>query len=273
MKNLFLPLLTVLVTILFASSAAQASLLISPLRVVFDDRDRSAAVTVINTGKATTTYRIELVDNLQVADGSYQRIAADENTPAELFSAKEMLRYSPRQVTLKPDERQQVRISLRKPAGLANGEYRSHLAFTQLPDPTMLETNPKGAKMQVFMLTGFTIPVQVRQGTPNVTAKLSDAKLVKADHGWDMQVTVDRTGDFSSFGKIQVFWRANENSSEQLLNFIDNASVYRELKQRTFHIHLKPEQVQPGLFRIVYAADKLLSNTVLDSIELPYSHP
>lgn len=255
---------------LMVSLNVQASLLISPMRVVFDDRERAATVTIINTGKTTATYRVELVDNLQTPDGKYQRLADDQTMPAELLSAKAMLRYSPRQVTLKPNERQQVRLSLRKPAGLLEGEYRSHLAFTQLPDPAMLETHPKGAKMQVFMLTGFTIPVQVRHGQLAVTARLANAQVITEPNHTGLRVTLNREGDFSSFGKLQVFWRKDAQSSETLLNFIDNAALYRELPTRTFSIPLKPEQLQPGLFRIVYLGDKHFGGQVFDTLELPY---
>ena len=54
-----------------------------------------------------------------------------EAAPGEHF-ADGMLSWSPRQITLQPGTAQVVRLMVRKPEGLAEGEYRSHLDFMDL---------------------------------------------------------------------------------------------------------------------------------------------
>lgn len=261
----------VLGSFIFFQSIAQASLLISPMRVVFDDRERGKTVAIINGSNKTNTYRIEMINLKQLPNGEYEELKDEESFQGTGFYAKDMIRTSPRQVTLKPGERQSVRISLRKPANLADGEYRSHLKFVQLPSPEMLDQNPNNAGIKLYMLTGFSIPVQVRQGQPNVSSKIVSASLKQSKEGfWGVETTINRQGDFSSFGKLTVLWRASSNDSYQELNFLNNVALYREIKTRTINIALKKEQLKYGQYRVVFEGDKAFAGKVFDEYEFNY---
>ena len=107
-------------------------LLVAPTRVVFEARRRSAEVTLVNIGTDTATYRISFVHQRMKPDGSLE--AVDTPGPGEAF-ADDLVRFSPRQVTLEPRVAQTVRMQLRIPAGLTAGEYRSHLLFRAIPPP------------------------------------------------------------------------------------------------------------------------------------------
>lgn len=268
--SLFIFKLTVF--LLFFQSIAHASLLIAPLRVVFDDRERGKTVTIINTSDTKATYRLEVVNQQQLPDGSYKDIPKDTLTNSQTFFADEMLRVSPRQVALKPGERQEVRLGLRKPAHLTDGEYRSHLKFTELPTPEMLEKNPKGAGIKIYMLTSFTIPVQVRQGQLTVNAQINDAKIKRTKQGsWQVETEIKREGDFSSFGKLTVYWRANAKESYKELNFVNNAAVYRETDKLVFHVVLQKEQVRAGQYKVAYLSNKSFKQKLFDEFEFDYS--
>ena len=257
--------------LLFFQSIAHASLLIAPLRVVFDDRERGKTVTIINTSDATKTYRIEMANLNQLAEGGYQDSSEVTVTDTPTFFADEMLRLSPRQTTLKPGERQQVRLSLRKPANLSDGEYRSHLKFTQLPSPEMLEKNPKNSGIKVYMLTSFTIPVHIRQGQVIVDSKITNAKINRTKEGnWQVDVDLNRQGDYSSFGKLTVYWRANTGQGYQELNFINNVALYRETEKQKISLVLKKEQVKPGQYKVAYSPDKSFQQTLFDEFEFNY---
>ncbi|KPJ91128.1 MAG: hypothetical protein AMJ55_12370 [Gammaproteobacteria bacterium SG8_15] len=64
---------------------------------MFEARDRTAQVTVVNSGDETGTYRIELVNKRMTDAGTFENI--EEPGEGDLFADK-MLRYSPRQVVL-----------------------------------------------------------------------------------------------------------------------------------------------------------------------------
>lgn len=256
---------------LFFQSFAQAGLLIAPLRLNFDDRERSKTVVIMNTSKTTNTYRIGFKNLQQLASGGYKELSPEEEANSSLFFANDMIRFSPRQVTLAPGERQQVRLSLRKPENLENGDYRSHLSFTQLPNPDMLKNNQENQGIKLYMLTSFSIPVLVRQGELVVNPKITETRIVKTKQGtWQVEVDVTRLSNFSTFGKMVVYWRANASESYQELNFIDNATLYREIENRTINIVLNKKQVQPGQFKVVYEPHKSFKTKIFDEYEFDY---
>jgi hypothetical protein len=257
---------------------AFAGLIISPTRVVFEDRNRSASVVIINSGSTTATYRLEMINKRQLENGAYQTLDMQKDDISDLFLARDMIRYSPRQVTLKPRERQTVRLSLRKPANLASGEYRSHLSFTQLPSPQMLQRNPNSPKVQIFMLIGFTIPVQVLQGKVSFQSKITQAQLIQiADKtgktSWQMQIDIEREGDFSSVGKLSVHWKPDTQTQYKELKFLNNATLYRETKKRRFSLMLPEETPKSGIYKVVYETSKPFKKRILDEITVAYPSP
>ena len=104
-------------------------LMVMPTRVIIENRDRSAEVALRNSGRAVCTYRISFREMRMVPSGKLEVVPKAEGG----FSAADLVRFTPRQVELKPGETQTIRIQLRKPEGLKDGEYRSHLVFQGLP--------------------------------------------------------------------------------------------------------------------------------------------
>ena len=127
----FLPRLIGALSLLALCAPARAELMLHPTRIVFEQNQRAAQIELINNGTKPASYRIALVNRRMTDAGQFE--PADTPAPGERF-ADGMLRYSPRQITLQPGTAQTVRVMLRKPAELAEGEYRSHLLFDKLPD-------------------------------------------------------------------------------------------------------------------------------------------
>ncbi|MBW8847449.1 MAG: molecular chaperone [Burkholderiales bacterium] len=164
--------------LLLLSRAAQADLMLFPTRIVFDKQQRAAQVELMNQGKTPETYRINLVNRRMGPNGEF--IAVEQPGPGEQF-ADAMLRYSPRQVTIPPGSSQIVRILLRKPDGLAEGEYRSHLQFDRVAEATGASSVEDVAKREgqdvgvvIQALVGASIPVIVRQGDTHARLDLSE---------------------------------------------------------------------------------------------------
>ena len=126
MNYFYKPLL--LVVLLLSCQSVLAQLSVSPKRVIFEGRERSQELLLLNTGDTSKTYRIHFKQLLMTEQGGFAAV----ESPA--FSASQAVRFSPRQVTLAPGSSQTVRLLLRKPKGFADGEYRSHLTFSELPD-------------------------------------------------------------------------------------------------------------------------------------------
>ena len=148
---------------LLVALPAQAELSLFPTRVVMERNQRAAQVELMNRGTAPETYRIALVNRRMTADGDI--VVAETPQPDERF-ADELLRYSPRQVTIPPGQSQVVRILLRKPAELPEGEYRSHLQFDRVEDTSaatsveaLASAPAQGIGVVIRTLVGASIPL------------------------------------------------------------------------------------------------------------------
>lgn len=201
--------------ILFAvlSHHAAANLLINPTRVVFNPTDRTTDVTLINISQTTNTYRIEWAEKKAKSSGGYEDLTPAAATAANFPIASSMLRYSPRQVTLKAGERQTIKMAIRRPQGLATGEYRSHLVFKALPPmgpvaPEKAASEEEATSMKVNILLTFAIPVVVKQGAITYQIAMDDASIAynAANKTGSVTVNMSRSGDNSVIGNIDAYW-------------------------------------------------------------------
>ncbi|MBQ5949397.1 molecular chaperone [Massilia sp. ST3] len=186
---------------------AQAELMLHPTRIVFEKNQRAAQIELINNGTKPASYRIALVNRRMTEAGQFE--AADTPAAGERF-ADSMLRYSPRQITLQPGTAQTVRIMLRKPADLAEGEYRSHLLFDKLPDAegeASIEQRGENSRIGVVMnaLVGASVPVIVRHGTVDASVKLAGlAVQYDATRRPLLAMRFEREGGSSVYGDVNV---------------------------------------------------------------------
>jgi P pilus assembly chaperone PapD len=210
---------------------AHAELMLHPTRLVFEKNQRTAQIELINNGSKPATYRISLVNRRMTDAGQFE--AADTAGPGERF-ADGMLRFSPRQVTLEPGTAQTVRVMLRKPAELAEGEYRSHLQFEKLPDvegSASIENQGRGADGQgigvvLNALVGASVPVIVRHGTTSATVSLSRLALQKDGAARQLlTLQFEREGSSSVYGDLSVIFTPR-GGKPQTLAQVGGIAVY-----------------------------------------------
>lgn len=190
--------------------SAWADLMLFPTRVVLEKNQRAAQVELMNTGTAPETYRINLVNRRMGEAGEF--IALEAPGPGDQF-ADPLLRYSPKQVTVPPGGSQTVRILLRKPADLAQGEYRSHLQFDRVADTTEASSVEKATApgdkqigVVITALVGASIPVIVRHGDTQTSVTLSDLAFQPAGDKSPpaLGFVINRSGNRSVYGDLSV---------------------------------------------------------------------
>ena len=227
---------------LLLAGQARADLMLFPTRVVFDKNLRAAQVELINNGSEPATYRLSLVNRRMGESGEFHAV----DTPAadELF-AEPMLRFSPRQVTVQPGASQTVRLMLRKPAELPEGEYRSHLQFDRLPDAAggaSIESKAAAADgigVQLTALVGASMPVIVRHGATSGSVSLSHLEVT----GKNLSMLFERSGNASVYGDLTVSFTPR-GGREQQLGKMGGVAVYAPNKQRRASL---PLQVPAGM--------------------------
>lgn len=221
-----------------AEAQASPDLLIAPTRVVLDGQ-RGAEVILSNTGEKATTYRISLELRRMTPDGRLEEVeteAADAREAATLG----MIRYAPRRVTLAPNQPQAIRIGIRPPAGLADGEYRAHMLFRGIPDATPVTEAPSagsGVSVSLTPIYGVSIPIIVRQGRLEAAASLSDVMLVDVPEGKALSVTLARSGGRSIYGELRV----RAPGQKEPVVAVRGIAVYAELGQRQVVLPVEPE--------------------------------
>lgn len=254
-----------LITGFFIVQSAWANLLINPTRVQFNPSDRTTDVTLINTSQVTTTYRLEWAEKKAKASGGYTDL--DSAGAASFPVASKMLRFSPKQVTLKPNERQTIKLAIRRPQGLANGEYRSHLLFRALPPAkNLVEKDQQTASTVIAVVLNFAIPVVIQQGTPNYTVNANSARILFNPSKKDGSVEVDlsRSGMHSVIGNISAYWTP-AGGKEQLIAKLGDYNFWPELSSARTTLHWVGTDFAPadGKLRLVYEGVKDFRGKIL----------
>lgn len=219
------------------ATANGGDLLVAPTRVVLDG-PRGTEVILNNIGDAPATYRISLELRRMREDGTLEEIAVEAANAGEK-SALEMISYAPRRVVLPPNQPQSIRIGVRAPAGLPDGEYRAHMLFRAVPDatPVTAAARTQGFSIALTPIYGVTIPIIVRRGSLSATAAMADVKLIDYEGGKALSFALSRKGDRSVHGEIRVL-KPGQGEPAYVARGL---AVYPELGRRSVTLPLPAE--------------------------------
>lgn len=235
---------------------AAGDLLVAPTRVLLDGA-RGTEVILNNIGSEPATYRISLELRRMPVQGPLAEVAA-EQADARESAALAMISYAPRRVTLPPNQPQSVRIGIRPPADLPDGEYRAHMLFRAIPDAKPVVADPSrpanGVSISLTPIYGVTIPVIVRKGSLTATAALSDPRIVRDDDGQAFAITIARSGTRSVYGRIRV---TRPGVAAPLLE-ARGIAVYAEVPSRTVTLPVDDETATrlKGPVKVEYLEDQ-----------------
>lgn len=231
--------------------AQTAGLMLFPTRFVLDASEKTVSVDVVNKGDATGSYRIELIDMKMPEDAAIRQLEAGESDP---YSLKKFTRISPRRTVLKPDDVQKVRILIRRPKDLPDGEYRSHLKVTLTENnlDNVEEQKPKAnVAIQIKSRLAFTIPIIVRQGETFYRVGIEEADLFYGDMDASkeapmLNILFGHEGNRSSIGDIKVT-HIDPRGVNTVVNFHPGVAIYRGADRRRIKVPLTlPEGVNLG---------------------------
>jgi len=262
-------ILLCLLTLTGNPSFAAAQIMVTPTRIVFDAKTRTETVTVINSGDEEGTYRILLVNKRMLPDGNIVNIKAPEG--GEQFADK-MIRYSPRQVTLKPGQSQVVRLSLRKPRDLKDGEYRSHMTFKALPnkkkgvDINTIDKDSKNIGVKLTAIISVTIPVIIRHGKTEVAVSIDSMKVSPPDAKSPnpvLSMTLKREGTQSVYGDFVA--ELDSNGKKTIVGQMNGVAVYTPNASRSITLPLTlPAGVQlSGVLNVYFRNRGNRNNAIL----------
>jgi hypothetical protein len=256
-----------------AKAQSAGDLVVSPTRVVLESRTRSAQLGLVNKGSETATYRISVINMSMSEDGGMTEVA--KPVDGQQF-ADSLFRYSPRQVTLEPGASQAIRLLLRKPKDLPDGEYRSHIMMRAVPKDSgqSVENTGTGAAVRLIPVFGIAVPIIIRHGKVDYAMSLSDISFMAPSEENPLpkiRFNLNRTGNRSSYGDLTATLTAD--GKDVVVSQIFRLAVYTPNASRSVEMALRvPDGVKlsGNTLKVTYSATadeggKLLaeSSTVL----------
>jgi P pilus assembly chaperone PapD len=210
------------------------ALRITMKRVIFEGPKRTEVLTIINNTAEEQIYRLGWRRMRMTEDSSLQALDDNETAP-DLKTADNMIRFAPRRVVLPPGRTQQVRLMLRRPKDLADGEYRSHFWIqpeekARAFDPNGSSVKASGQAVQITMLTGLTLPVFVRAGKMEASGRITDARLITKKDRPAVTYTLHREGNRSLYGDIEITCRVG--GEEIVAAAVRGIAIYEEISKR-----------------------------------------
>ena len=236
------------------SHIARADIMIMPVYAMFSDRARTADITLVNTSTEEAVFRLNWIYQRQNEDSSYSK---EEEPLDPALDFQKSVFFSPRQVTLPPSGKQNIRLSLRRPADLPDGEYHAHLRMQRLSAGEMLGGGPPkngGISVGIGMNVGYAVPVFVRVGKYDATATITEPTFLPAprpDAFPKFQMYLERSGKHGTMGKVEVFLTP-PGGAEKKIGTLNNVNVFTEITRRRVQVPLTEKSVAAGTVRVVY---------------------
>lgn len=244
-KHLKKAILAALMLLSFANAPATAAeiLFVSPTRVYLNDKHKVGVMNVTNTSDITRHYTISMENIVMTPEGVTSEVENFE------YSAKRMLRFVPRSVTLAPGERQTIRIQSRIGADVPEGDYHVHIHFLedatkrQQPDT---EAGGKGAAIMAPLSYSTLIPIIVSHGTVKTTLDMSDAKIQKSADGqkYSVSMMLHRSGNGQGTAHIDTVLTGGGKDSVPTPR--RTAYIYREIDSRKYTYEFPVSEATQG---------------------------
>lgn len=246
------------IIVAFGATHAWAAneLMVHPTRVVFEGNSRTAQIDLINSGSESAIYRVSLIQRRMTETGDF--VPVEEPLPEENF-ADGMIRFSPRQVVLQSGVAQTVRLQLRKPPDLEQGEYRSHLLFQALPpveeDATLPdEETEEELNIRLTAIYSVSIPVIVRHGDLSASVSIREIGLRENTDGTpDVSFVLEREGTRSVYGDVTVYMKTGDGP-ERVVGRANGVAVYtpNSLRRARVPLPVLSNGVPSGRLRVTF---------------------
>ena len=257
-----------LLTILPLLSWADALLFVAPTRVIVKDGQKTQVVSATNKSERIRKYKLSLIDQVMTENGTTEAV---DTFP---YSAKRMIRFIPREITLQPGQRQLIRLLVRRPNTLEDGDYHTHLLFDEevVTQETTDTDEANNNQFQIDMNTtfGLAVPVIIQQGNIDATLLLTGANLsIHEQGGVEVLLNLARTGNSEATGHLTVTTQ-NDNGETEKIATDRKVRIYREVDDVTLTHRLTKtfEELAGKTIQISLKTGPSQDSTDLGSVEL-----
>jgi P pilus assembly chaperone PapD len=213
---------------------------ISPKRVMIEDKQRAGTFNILNRTNKTMVYKFDWERYIYTPDGTdsmlNEKAVAPEYKPADPY-----LQFSPRQVIIKPGESQTIRILVRRPADLPQGEYRSNILIQPEPleEAKVPDTLPEPGMSGILKVrTHASIPIILRQGATAVDFTVSNANITQSEgkNIVNLQIANNSTRSIYMIPHLDCVGPSGTTST-----ILSTIRLYVEIKNFMRHLTVPPE--------------------------------
>ena len=211
-----------------------------PRRVVIQGRQRTAQVGLFNRTANEGDYEIDITEMAMTPEGRLVALDQVEDPAliAKVKSAKDMIRWSPKRLSLGGSESQTIRLMARPSPDLAPGEYRAHFLAISRPDVAAggmtIDEAVSGRQADGIGVTikprfGISIPVIVRVGETTLDLGIENPRVVTLPDGRRaLSLKLTREGTRSAYGDVRVL----RTGSDEPLVVARGVGIYPEIDAR-----------------------------------------
>ncbi len=199
---------------------------------MIENRQRAKSMTIFNRTDKTLVYTFDWERRAQTPEGKLIKLEKGETSPG-YKPADDMLIYSPRQVVVKPGKSQKIRIMVRRPEGLEDGEYHSHILIKpeDLESKKLNTEQEKGMSGTMKVKSYMSIPVFVRQGKTDIDFELTNGAIIKKDGQDAVRFTIENNSTRSFYAKEALDCTLADGTHKEIV--LDAARVYVESQNIT----------------------------------------
>lgn len=228
------------------AGAAQAELLVAPLRQVITTKSPVAHYRISNPSDRIVEARLDWMDLAATPEG-YKLAPASARAS---LSAAPYLVVSPARLRLEPGGHAEVVVRLKKGVAIPAGERRSHLLIETTPARTPLRRAGTGLEVDVGL--GVTTPVILRGGFSAPAVAFGASRLIRDENGLlALETTLTSDGKYSAYGTLQATFRPGAQA--EILAQIANVAVYPDSGARKITLSLGREFLPEGTLHVTYS--------------------
>jgi fimbrial chaperone protein len=216
---------------------AWAQVQIFPTRLTLTDQNISGYLNLQNSSSDPQVYELQLVLFKMRNDGSFDR---QKEIPSS-HPLVDRLKFSPSQVTLKPGEKQIVRVMVSEFANLPTGEAYLHLQA--VPQKASGAKSQAKTNFQLSARIAVAVPIVVRKGAVQAQPLILQARYKpEPDGGLKLSFEIQKKGDGLIFGDLEVLRK--QNQTEEIITKVKGIASY--IDQRSFVTIIPAEEAKKG---------------------------
>lgn len=213
-------------------TAARADLQVYPLRTVLSDQKRSSSLTLKHLGANEETYKISVVFYRENSEGKMEMVAKPELTDR---SAKEFIKFSPREVTMTPGSEQTVRLMLFNPKpSSGDGDYRAYLRFEPVNGSKKSLGDGSGkqaVQMALAVKLSVSVPVLYRHGKSESHLSFKNLKVKPSTDPqfWQVEFLAEKEGNAMPSTDLRLI-HISERGEESEVGKVTGYAFYNSKK-------------------------------------------